>query len=71
MSAAVATLVEGDHVVAGRGEEGDRVAPAIGDFRKAVDEEDERPGLVSRMPCFEDMETEAVRGGVDETRGYA
>jgi hypothetical protein len=68
VGAAVSALVECDDVVASGGEEGDYVAPAVGEFGEAVDEEDEGTAMFS---CFEDVEFEAMRGGVDEARFYA
>ena len=68
VGAAVAALVECDDIVASGGEEGDYVAPGVGEFREAVDEEDEGTAMFS---CFENVESEAVGGGVDEARFYA
>jgi hypothetical protein len=47
------------------------VAPAVSEFGEAMDEEDERAGLVWRLASLEDVEFEAVGGGIDETGGYA
>jgi hypothetical protein len=47
------------------------VAPAVGEFGEAMDEEDKRAGLVWRVAGFEDMEVQAMWGSIDETGGYA
>ena len=47
------------------------MAPGVGEFREAVDEEDERAGPVWGVAGFEDMEVEAIGEGVDEAGGYA
>lgn len=47
------------------------MSPAVGDFWKAVDKEDERARLIWRSSRFEDVKTEAVRRSIDKTRGYA
>ena len=66
MSTAIASLIEGDGVIALRREEREDLAPGVGDFREAVDEENEFGGS-GRFAGqgFENMENQAVRSGVN------
>lgn len=72
MGAPIASLVEGDGVVARGGEEGEKFAPGVGEFGEAVDADDEFGGGGGvGGEGFDDVEYQAVGCAIDVAGGEA
>ncbi len=66
MGAAIASLIEGNGVIAPGGKKRQDLAPGVGEFRKAVDKNDELGvGRGFGGQRLEDVEYQAMRGGVN------